>query len=102
MCAKLYSAPKICYKKTVLRFIINEPEYKVKKRARISFFEKYVFINENTIHYFIIFGKIKTRDLCKRDLLVKALEWVDCLEDSNLEGIIVCHIQIYIGEISGM
>jgi hypothetical protein len=101
-CAKLYRASKICYKKTTLGFINNAPKYKAKKRAIISFFEKFLFINENTIHYFIFFGKIKRGYLCKRNLPAKTLEWVDFFEETNLEGIIVGHIQICKREILGM
>jgi hypothetical protein len=55
-------------------------------------------------HYslFHSFGKIKRRDLCKRDLPTKTLEWVDFFEEPNLEGVIIVHMQICRGEISSM
>jgi hypothetical protein len=48
-----YIARRKYFTKKVVGFIINATKYKAKKQAVISFFEKYLFINENTIHYFI-------------------------------------------------
>jgi hypothetical protein len=51
----------------MLGFIINAPKYITKKRAGILFFEMNVFINENTIRYFILLEKFRG-EICARNI----------------------------------
>jgi len=101
MCAKFHSTPKMYVTKKQLGFSSMHQNIKRKNEREFHFLKRMCLLMK-TLFIISFFGKIKRGDLCKRDLPVNTLEWVDFFEKPNLEGIIVGHIQICRGEISGM